>query len=177
MEQIVITHPNGERLHLFSKQRPSAISKATQKVALLSDDLVSLTVVSAEPLNFDFGDVITIFGKPYKLNQLPEPTKEGERKYTYEVTLEGTQYDLIDVIYKLPEGCYGEQLYGDLEAHLNALIWNLNRIYPGKWILGTFPANTPFTASWKRSESAIIPDASRTESQKRTGKPENQTIS
>ena len=144
MEQIVITHPNGKRLHLFSKQRPSAISKATQKVALLSDDLVSLTVVSAEPLNFDFGDVITIFGKPYKLNQLPEPTKEGERKYTYEVTLEGTQYDLIDVIYKLPEGCYGEQLYGDLEAHLNALIWNLNRIYPGKWILGTFPANTPF---------------------------------
>lgn len=144
MEQIVITHPNGERLHLFSKQRPSAISKATQKVALLSDDLVSLTVVSAEPLNFDFGDVITIFGKPYKLNQLPEPTKEGERKYTYEVTLEGTQYDLIDVIYKLPKGCYGEQLYGDLEAHLNALIWNLNRIYPGKWILGTFPANTPF---------------------------------
>ena len=144
MEQIVITHPNGERLHLFSKQRPSAISKATQKVALLSDDLVNLTVVSAEPLNFDFGDVITIFGKPYRLNQLPEPTKEGERKYTYEVTLEGTQYDLIDVIYKLPEGCYGEQLYGDLEAHLNALIWNLNRIYPGKWILGTFPANTPF---------------------------------
>ena len=144
MEQIVITHPNGKRLHLFSKQRPSAISKATQKVALLSDDLVSLTVVSAEPLNFDFGDVITIFGKPYKLNQLPEPTKEGERKYTYEVTLEGTHYDLIDVIYKLPEGCYGEQLYGDLEAHLNALIWNLNRIYPGKWILGTFPANTPF---------------------------------
>lgn len=144
MEQIVITHPNGESLHLFSKQRPSAISKATQKVALLSDDLVSLTVVSAEPLNFDFGDVITIFGKPYKLNQLPEPTKEGERKYTYEVTLEGTQYDLIDVIYKLPEGCYGEQLYGDLEAHLNAFIWNLNRIYPGKWILGTFPANTPF---------------------------------
>ena len=144
MEQIVITHQNGERLHLFSKQRPSAISKATQKVALLSDDLVSLTVVSAEPLNFDFGDVITIFGKPYRLNQLPEPTKEGERKYTYEVTLEGTQYDLIDVIYKLPEGCYGEQLYGDLEAHLNALIWNLNRIYPGKWILGTFPADTPY---------------------------------
>lgn len=144
MEQIVITHPNGERLHLFSKQRPSAISKATQKVALLSDDLLSLTVVSAEPIAFDFGDVVTIFGKPYRLNQLPEPTKEGERKYTYEVTLEGLQYDLIDVIYKLPECCYGEQLYGDLEAHLTALMWNLNRIYPNKWVLGTFPANTPF---------------------------------
>ena len=144
MEQIVITHPNGERLHLFSKQRPSAISKATQKVALLSDDLLSLTVVSAEPIAFDFGDVVTIFGKPYRLNQLPEPTKEGERKYTYEVTLEGLQYDLIDVIYKLPEGCYGEQLYGDLEAHLTALMWNLNRIYPSKWVLGTFPKGTAF---------------------------------
>lgn len=144
MEQIVITHPNGETLKLFSKERPSTISKATQKVALLSDDLLSLTVVSAEPIAFDFGDVVTIFGKPYRLNQLPEPTKEGERKYTYEVTLEGLQYDLIDVIYKLPEGCYGEQLYGDLEAHLTALMWNLNRIYPNKWVLGTFPKGTAF---------------------------------
>lgn len=144
MEQIIITHPDGEKLHLFSKQRPSTISKATQKVALLSDDLLSLTVVSAEPIAFDFGDVVTIFGKPYRLNQLPEPTKEGERKYTYEVTLEGLQYDLIDVIYKLPEGCYGEQLYGDLEAHLTALMWNLNRIYPSKWVLGTFPKGTAF---------------------------------
>jgi len=144
MEQIIITHPNGERLHLFSKQRPSVISKATQKVALLSDDLLSLTVISAEPIAFDFGDVITVFGKPYRLNQLPEPTKEGERKYTYEVTLEGLQYDLIDVIYKLPEGCYGEQLYGDLEAHLTALMWNLNRIYPSKWVLGSFPKGTAY---------------------------------
>ena len=144
MEQIIITHPNGERLHLFSKQRPSVISKATQKVALLSDDLLSLTVISAEPIAFDFGDVVTVFGKPYRLNQLPEPTKEGERKYTYEVTLEGLQYDLIDVIYKLPEGCYGEQLYGDLEAHLTALMWNLNRIYPSKWVLGSFPKGTAY---------------------------------
>ena len=143
MEQIVITHPNGTTLKLQSRERPSTISKATQKVALLSDDLVSLTVVSAEPLSFDFGDTITVFGKAYKLNQLPEPTKEGERRFTYELTLEGAQYDLIDVIYKLPEGCYGEQLYGDLQAHMTALLWNINRIYPNKWVLGTVPTGTP----------------------------------
>ena len=144
MEQIVITKTDGTTLNLFSRERPSVISKATQKVALLSDDLVSLTVVSAEPVNFDFGDTITVFGKKYRLNQLPEPTKEGERKFTYEMTFEGIQYDLIDVMFKLPSGSYGEQLYGDLEAHLTALLWNINRVYPGKWALGTFPTGTEY---------------------------------
>lgn len=152
MEQIVITKANGNTLPLFSRERPSAISKATQKVALLSDDLVSLTVVSATPIDFDFGDTISVFGKPYRLNQLPQPTKEGERKFTYELTLEGLQYDLIDVIYHLPETAvdnpqreyYGEHLYADLEEHLKTLLWNINRIYPGKWTLGTYPKDTEF---------------------------------
>ncbi len=144
MEQIVITKADGTTLNLFSRERPSVISKATQKVALLSDDLVSLTVVSAEPIKFDFGDTITIFGKKYRLNQLPEPTKEGARKFTYDVTFEGLQYDLIDVMFKLPANCYGEQLYGDLEAHLTALLWNINRVYPNKWTLGTYPTGTDY---------------------------------
>lgn len=152
MEQIVITKANGNLLPLFSRERPSAISKATQKVALLSDDLVNLTIVSAKPIDFDFGDTISVFGKPYRLNQLPQPTKEGERKFTYELTLEGLQYDLIDVIYHLPETAvdnpqreyYGEHLYADLEEHLKTLLWNVNRIYPGKWMLGAYPKNTEF---------------------------------
>lgn len=152
MEQIVIRKANGNTLPLFSRERPSAVSKATQKVALLADDLVNITVVSAAPIDFDFGDTITVFGKPYRLNQLPQPTKEGERKFTYELTLEGLQYDLIDVIYHLPETAqdnpervyYGEHLYADLEEHLKALLWNIERIYPGKWKLGTYPNNTDF---------------------------------
>ena len=144
MEQIVITKTDGTTLNLFSRERPSVISKATQKVALLSDDLVTLTVVSAEPINFDFGDTITVFGKKYRLNQLPEAVKEGERRFTYDLTFEGMQYDLIDVMFKLPEGCYGEQLYGDLQAHLTALLWNIDRVYPDKWTLGTFPTGTDY---------------------------------
>lgn len=144
MEQIVITKTDGTTLNLCSRERPSVITKATQKIALLSDDLVSLTVVSAEPINFDFGDTITVFGKKYRLNQLPEPTKEGARKFTYEVEFEGIQYDLIDVMFKLPADCYGEQLYGDLESHLTALLWNINRVYPNKWTLGSFPKGTDY---------------------------------
>lgn len=144
MEQIVITKADGTTLNLNSRERPSVISKATQKVALLSDDTVSLTVVSSEPINFDFGDTIKVFGETYRLNQLPEPTKEGERKYTYEITFEGVQYDLIDVMFKLPANTYGEQLYGDLETHLTALMWNIQRIYGDKWELGTFPEGTDY---------------------------------
>lgn len=44
---------------------------------------------------------------------------------------------------------------------------------PKMWI---FPVNALFTVLWKRLGSVIIPDANRTGSQKRTGKPENQRI-
>ena len=120
---------------LFSRERPSTVTKAVQKMSLLSDDTVSITVVSAQPIDFDFGDLISVFGKPYKLNQLPEPTKEGERSYTYSITLEGIQYDLIDAMYLLPETCYGENYYGNLGAHLGILKTNLDRVYPNKWII------------------------------------------
>lgn len=144
MEQIIVTKRNGETFPLMSKANPSTISKATQKVALLSDDLVSLTVVSARPLNFTFGDSITVFGKPYKLNQLPAMTKTGLRSYSYDVQFEGLQYDLIDVNYLLPEGSYGDFLYMDLAGHLNALMWNIRRLHPN-WSLGVFPAGVTKT--------------------------------
>ena len=93
-------------------------------------------------MNFGIGDHILLYGKPYKLNQLPEPTKEGERRYTYDLKLEGLQYDLIDAHYHLPEDAYGETYYSDLAGHLQVLMWNINRIFPGKWVLGEYPENT-----------------------------------
>lgn len=144
MEQIVIIHSNGVMLPLFSRERNSAISKATQKVALLSDDVVNITVTSAVALPLKIGDMVEVYGKVYRINQLPQPTKDGERKLTYEIALEGKQYDLIDVAFKLPEDCYGEMLYADLAGHMNALMWNINRIFPNKWVLGTVPTETKF---------------------------------
>ena len=144
MEQIVITKANGTKIPLFSRKHVSSVSKAMQKTALLSEDIVSISLTSAVPLDFGIGDHILLYGKPYKLNQLPEPTKEGKRSYTYDLKLEGLQYDLIDVHYHLPEDAYGETYYSDLAGHLQVLMWNINRIYPGKWILGGYPENTEY---------------------------------
>lgn len=144
MEQIIIKKPDGTEIPLFSRKNVSSVSKASQKTALLSDDVVSITVSSALPLDLDIGCVLILYGKPYKLNQLPEPAKEGERRYTYELRFEGLQYDLIDVHYHLPEDAYGETYYSDLAGHLQVLMWNINRIFPGKWVLGTYPENTEY---------------------------------
>lgn len=144
MEQIIIIKPNGTKVPLFSKKNVSCVSKASQKTVLLSDDVVSISLTSAVPLDLGIGCYLTLYGKPYKLNQLPEPTKEGERCYTYELKLEGLQYDLIDVHYHLPEDAYGETYYSDLEGHLQVLMWNINRIYPGKWVLGEYPKDTEY---------------------------------
>lgn len=93
--------------------------------------MVSITITTATPLDLMIGDTTLIYGKKYKLNQLPQITKNGERNYTYELTLEGAQYDLIDVQYHLPEDCYGDTFYSDLGGHLDVLMWNISRVYPG----------------------------------------------
>lgn len=155
MEQIIIYHPDGTAIPLISKKNVSVVSKATQKTALLSDDVISITVSSAVPLDLHIGDTARIYGKPYKLNQLPEPTKNGERRYSYELRLEGLQYDLIDVHYHLPENAYGETFYADLKGHLAVLVWNINRIYPNKWALGEFPEDTDYKNITNSEKNAL----------------------
>lgn len=155
MEQIIIYHPDGTAIPLISKKNVSVVSKATQKTALLSDDVISITVSSAVPLDLRIGDTARIYGKPYKLNQLPEPTKNGERRYSYELRLEGFQYDLIDVHYHLPENAYGETFYANLQGHLAVLIWNINRIYPNKWALGEYPKDTDYKNITNSEKNAL----------------------
>lgn len=140
MEQIIIKHTDGSETPLFSRKSVSGISKATQKTALLSDDVITLTVSSAVPLPVGIGDRLEVFGRTYKANQLPEPAKNGLRRFEYDITFEGLQYDLIDVQYKLPPEAYGDTYYSDLFGHLRVLVWNANRVQPNKWRLGNCPA-------------------------------------
>lgn len=140
MEQIIITHSDGSETPLFSRKNVSGISKATQKTALLSDDVVTVTVSSAVPLPVDIGDRIKVYGRTYTANQLPEPGKNGLRRYEYDITFEGLQYGLIDAQYKLPPDAYGDTYYSDLYGHLRVLVWNANRVQPNKWRLGSCPA-------------------------------------
>lgn len=144
MEQIVIRHPDGSTALLTSRARTSGVTKAEQSVALLGADTVTITVKSATPLTFYLRDKIQVYGKTYTLNQLPGIKKTGARKFEYNLIFEGRQYDLIDVQFLLPDDTVLDSFTGDLEDFLGILIGNLNRIYPGKWVLGVFPANTEY---------------------------------
>ena len=129
---LTIYDRNGERkFNLLSRAAVRGVSRASQKTSLLADDTITISAESAKPLDITIGDNIRIFGKRYTFNQLPQPTKNGERSYSYELTLEGLQYDLIDVHYHLPEDAYGETYYANLQRHLEVLEWNINRIHPG----------------------------------------------
>lgn len=67
MEQIIINHADGSKTPLFSRKNISAVSKATQKIALLSEDVVSITITTATPLDLMIGDTTLIYGSAPRL--------------------------------------------------------------------------------------------------------------
>lgn len=144
MEQIIVRHPDGTTALLTSRARKSGVTKAEQSITLLGADTVAITVKSATPLTFHLGDQIDVYGKTYTLNQLPGIKKTGNRNFEYTLTFEGVQYELIDAQFLLPDDTVLDSFTGDLEDFLGILIGNLTRVYPGKWGLGVFPANTEF---------------------------------
>ena len=144
MEQIIVRHPDGTTALLTSRARKSGVTKAEQSITLLGADTVAITVKSATPLTFHLGDQIDVYGKTYTLNQLPGIKKTGNRNFEYTLTFEGVQYELIDVQFLLPDDTVLDSFTGDLKDFLGILIGNLTRVYPGKWVLGVYPANTEY---------------------------------
>lgn len=144
MEQIIVRHPDGTTALLTSRARKSGVTKAEQSITLLGADTVAITVKSATPLTFHLGDQIDVYGKTYTLNQLPGIKKTGNRNFEYTLTFEGVQYELVDVQFLLPDDTVLDSFTGDLEDFLGILIGNLTRVYPGKWVLGVYPANTEY---------------------------------
>lgn len=144
MTNIEIRHPDGTTALLTSRAHKSGVTKAEQSITLLGADTVAITVKSATPLTFYLGDQIYVYGKTYTLNQLPGIKKTGNRNFEYTLTFEGVQYELIDAQFLLPDDTVLDSFTGDLEDFLGILIGNLTRVYPGKWVLGVFPADTEF---------------------------------
>lgn len=125
----------------------STVTRGTQKIALLGEDVVTLTVESVRPIAFEIGDVMNVYGRTYRLNRLPAVQKQGERLYTYEVEMEGVQYDLLRVTYDLTidttsntlQDVQSDALTGGLRRFAAVLISNANRVFPGQWALGECP--------------------------------------
>ena len=147
MGQIVITRKNGEKYTLAPKKEVASIKEAKQKWGLLGDDVVNITMESRIPQSYEIGDSINVFGRLYKLNQLPKVQKTGANHYSYELTFEGVQYDLLRAFYDVTiettgntlQDVQGDALTGNLRRFAMVLIANANRVFPGMWRLGECP--------------------------------------
>lgn len=144
---IIITKPNGSRVPMESRATATAITTAKQTWALNAEDTIAITVVSPFPQSYGIGDVITVFGRDYRLNRLPKVSKTGMQEYQYDLEFEGIQYDLMRVTYDVNinttnnqlQDIQGDSLTGDLKRFMEVLISNANRVFPGKWALGVCP--------------------------------------
>lgn len=144
---IIITKPNGSRVPMESRATATAITAAKQTWALNAEDTIAITVVSPIPQSYGIGDVITVFGRDYRLNRLPKVSKTGMQEYQYDLEFEGIQYDLMRVTYDVNinttnnqlQDIQGDSLTGDLKRFMEVLISNANRVFPGKWALGVCP--------------------------------------
>ena len=148
MEQIIVTRKDGTTYPLAVKKDATGIKQATQSWGLLGDDVVNVTVESPYPQSYAIGDSIGVFGRTYRLNQLPRVRRTGAHKYAYDLTFEGVQYDLLRAFYDVTiettgntlQDVHGDALTGDLRRFATVLVSNANRVFPGKWRLGTCPA-------------------------------------
>lgn len=147
MEQIIITRKDGTTYPLAVKKEATAIKEARQSWGLLGDDVVNISVESPYPQHYEIGDHFNVFGRTYNLNQLPRVRKGGVHKYTYELTFEGVQYDLLRVFYDVTiettgntlQDVQGDALTGNLKRFATVLVSNANRVFPNKWKLGACP--------------------------------------
>ena len=146
-ENLVITKRNGNRVPLQSWHMATAVTSARQTWVLNGDDTVDITVLSPYPQTYDIGDKITVFGRDYTLNRLSKPKKSGAHEFQYTLQFEGVQYDLLRATYDVTidttnnnlQDVQGDSLTGDLHRFLTVLIANANRVFPGKWRLGSCP--------------------------------------
>lgn len=146
-ENLIITKRNGNRVPLQSRHMATAVTSARQTWVLNGDDTVDITVQSPYPQTYDIGDKITVFGRDYTLNRLSKPKKSGAHEFQYTLQFEGVQYDLLRATYDVTidttnnnlQDVQGDSLTGNLHRFLTVLIANANRVFPGKWRLGSCP--------------------------------------
>lgn len=163
MEQVVITKPDGSLVPIANKRTATKIKSAKQNWALLANDTVSMEVESPFPQKYNIGDQIIVFGRLYKLNRLPKMKKTGMREFSYDLEFEGVQYDLIRATYDLTidttnnslQDVQADSLTGNLRKFATVLMANANRVFPGKWVLGTCPNTDTKTLTFGEDDNCL----------------------
>lgn len=144
---LIIRKADGSLVPIQNRRTATRVTSGKQNWALNAEDTLNITVESPFPQKYNIGDVITVFGRDYKLNRLPKVKRTGMHEFSYDLEFEGIQYDLLRVTYDLTidttnnqlQDVQGDSLTGDLRRFMVVLIANANRVFPGKWVLGSCP--------------------------------------
>lgn len=144
---LIIQKADGSLVPIQNRRTATRVTSGRQNWALNAEDTLNITVESPFPQKYSIGDVITVFGRDYKLNRLPKVKRTGMHEFSYDLEFEGIQYDLLRVTYDLTidttnnqlQDVQGDSLTGDLRRFMVVFIANANRVFPGKWVLGACP--------------------------------------
>lgn len=131
-------------------QPGTTVYSAKQVRSLLEEDYVEIVLESVESTHVYIGDTITVYGRSYTVNQLPETEKTGSRQFRHTIRFEGVQYSMaraafllnVDTTSLALQDVSGSSLIGDIKTFLDVLVANMNRVYPGKWAVGSYPSGT-----------------------------------
>ena len=141
MTEINIEKADGTLVSLNSKKPLRAVKSAVMKDELMGEDTVTLTVESAEPIEFAVGDKLRALGKTYFLNSPPKVQRTGRRYLTYTVVWESAKYDLSKVV-MVNEFAGGKETVNETEFDytgefarlMDLLVSNMCRVYgKGSW--------------------------------------------
>ena len=149
MEQISITNNlTGVKTRLFTKEPFCTVKSAIQEKNLMGDDVLKLSIVSSQLLNFGKGDYVTIDGEVYTVRTPATRQIISDNYYQYDVVLYGAMYDLMKCLYRNADanGRSSKSSFDltySLKEFAKVIIYNMNRDYPGKWVLDE--ANVPET--------------------------------
>lgn len=137
---MIIYRSNQEILSI----RPNDSDKCTKK--LMGENTLSLTVDRPTPFDFRIGDYVMFNGEKYTLNIMPKVKKDGGR-FTYNLTLEGIEYELrkVQMLFYTTNLVYAGgadfSLMGDAQLQARVVVENLNRVQDG-WTLGEVAATS-----------------------------------
>lgn len=94
---------------------------------LMGVDIIKAQFDSTVMLDLRTNDYVIFNGVHYKINILPEVTKTSTRGYSYQVNLEGLQYEMSEVSF-LNNSRPDVPLYSDADTMIAAVVINLNRV-------------------------------------------------
>ena len=143
MEQIIVTRQDASTYVIGSTLPAVVITKAEQSCTLMGEDVVSISIEASVVIDFQIGDSITVYGRKYKLWNLPDVEKIGSNGFRYSVTFLGPVHDLEMTLFKListtgTSGSSDFSFMGDLEKFAEMLISNAG----ASWMKGSIAETT-----------------------------------